>query len=62
MIYKTGDYVLFKNKVGKIVSSFDYNKTYHVELYNYRGFSVIYRQCSQNELYPYKQTKLPSFR
>lgn len=53
MLFNKNDIVVYKGYLGKIKFGCDYNKSYIVTLYNYRGFEEIDRQVNQIDLYKY---------
>jgi hypothetical protein len=58
MLYKKGDIVFYKKYVGRIVTIYDYNKSYGVELAYYRGQYNIIKQIDQNLLQKNEQLTL----
>lgn len=58
MLYKPGQMVQWKKYIGKVHFVFEYNKSYMITLYDYRGFPKIDRQLNEYELSEYEQLSI----
>lgn len=50
MLYEEGQLIQWRKWIGRIHFAYSGNKTYAVELYNYKGYDTMIRQVDQMEL------------
>lgn len=55
MLYSKGDIIQYKKYLGKVIHVFEANKSYMVELYNYKGYLALHKQLNEHDIYKFEQ-------